>query len=61
MRAVLEAHDALDVARLLYSSDMNRIRDEAGTALRFTIPTVANGRVYVGGVKSVTVYGLLRR
>ena len=60
-QAILRAYDALNVARCLYSSDENRIRDEAATAVRFTIPTVANGRVYVGGVKSISVYGLLER
>lgn len=60
-RAVLRAYDALNVAKYLYSSDENETRDQAATALRFTIPTVAAGRVYVGGVKSVSVYGLLER
>ena len=61
MRAVLRAYEALNVDKPLYSSDVNGSRDEASTALRFTIPMVANGRVYVGGVKSVTVYGLLQQ
>lgn len=60
-RAVLRAYDALNVAKELYSSDANPSRDQAAKALRFTIPTVANGHVYVGGVKSVSVYGLLSR
>jgi hypothetical protein len=60
-RAVLRAYDASNVAKQLYSSEDNPIRDQAGVALRFVIPTVANGRVYVGGVRSVSVYGLLPR
>jgi hypothetical protein len=60
-RAILRAYDARNVARQLYSSDENESRDQAATAVRFTIPMVANGRVYVGGVKSITVYGLLKR
>ena len=57
--AVLHAYDALNVARELYSSDRNTDRDHAGISLRFTIPTVANGRVYVGARGEVDVYGLL--
>lgn len=60
-RAILAAYDARDVARQLYSSDENPTRDQASLAVRFTIPTVANGRVYVAGVNTITVYGLLRR
>ena len=60
MRAILRAYDALNVARQLYSSDQERIRDQAATAVRFTIPLVANGHVYVGGVKWIDVYGLLK-
>jgi hypothetical protein len=56
--AVLHAYDALDVAKELYRSDENG-RDGAGRTLRFAIPTVANGRVYVGTKSQVDVYGLL--
>lgn len=57
--AVLRASDALNVQRQLYSSDQNSTRDAAGEAVRFTTPTVANGRVYFGAKKAVEVYGLL--
>jgi hypothetical protein len=60
-QVVLESHafDAADVRRELYNSEMNASRDRAGTALRFAIPTVAAGRVYVGAKGEVNVYGLL--
>jgi hypothetical protein len=58
-RPILQAYVVSNVAKQLYSSDENPARDQASAAVRFAIPTVANGRVYVGGVNSVTVYGLL--
>jgi hypothetical protein len=57
--AVLHAYDAMNVARELYNSKQNSTRDRAGLTLRFTIPTVINGRVYVGAKKELDVYGLL--
>ncbi len=57
--AVLHAYDAANVAHELYNSNQNMDRDRAGLCLRFTIPTVANGRVYVGAKSEVDVYGLL--
>ena len=57
--AILQAFDALNVQHQLYSSDQNAMRDGAGEAVRFTIPTVANGRVYFGVKRAVEVYGLL--
>lgn len=57
--AVLHAFDAANVAHELYSSEMNAARDRAGTAVRFAIPTVAAGRVYVGAKGEVDVYGQL--
>ncbi len=57
--ASLYAYDAANVAHELYSSDMNRKRDLAGIGRRFNIPTVANGRVYMGASAEVDVYGLL--
>lgn len=57
--AVLHAYAAADIRRELYNSEINPSRDRAGTALRFTMPTVANGRVFVGAKGEVDVYGLL--
>jgi PQQ-like domain len=57
--AVLHAYDAVNVARELYNTEQNSARDRPGLALRFTIPTVVNSRVYVGAKSEVDVYGLL--
>jgi len=57
--AVLHAYDAANVARELYNSEQNSARDRAGLTLRFTIPTVVNGRVYVDAKHRIDVYGLL--
>ena len=57
--AVLYAYDAANVAHELYTSEQNSARDRAGLCLRFNIPTVVNGKVYVGAKKQVDVYGLL--
>jgi hypothetical protein len=57
--AVLRAYDAANVAHELFNSMQNASRDSAGPALRFVIPTVVNGRVYIGAKDEVDVYGLL--
>jgi hypothetical protein len=57
--AILFAYDAANVASELYNSEQNPTRDRAGMALRFAIPTVANGRVYIGTKRRVYIYGLL--
>ena len=57
--AVLYAFDASNVSHMLYNSAMNNARDSAGLALRFTMPMVVNGHVYVGTKGEVDVYGLL--
>ena len=57
--AVLHAYDAANVAKELYNTEENSARDRPGKALRFTIPTVMNGRVYIGTKREVDVYGLL--
>ena len=57
--AVLHACDASNVAHELYNSTQNSARDHAGDALRFNIPTVVNGHVYVGAKRELDVYGLL--
>ena len=57
--AVLHAYDAANVARELWNSEQNSDRDRVGLTLRFTIPTVVNGRVYVEAKRRVDVYGML--
>jgi hypothetical protein len=55
---VLHAYDATDVGTELYNSTQAGGRDHFGTAVRFTVPTIVNGRVYVAG-QNFTIFGQL--
>jgi hypothetical protein len=56
--AVLHAYDATNVANSLYSS-ATVAADQAGAAAKFAVPTIANGKVYVGTATELDVYAPL--
>ena len=57
--AILRAYNATNVSNLLYGSNLTSGRDTLGPAVKFVVPVVTNGKVYVGTQKQVNVFGLL--
>jgi hypothetical protein len=58
----LRAYDATGYNHELYtSSQAAGNRDALGTSVKFTVPTVANGHVYVGTTSAIVGYGLLSK
>jgi hypothetical protein len=57
--AILYAYKATDLTRLYVSpSTANGPAPPAGPAVKFAVPTVANGKVYVGTQNELSVFGL---
>ena len=60
MPGILRAYDAENVSRLLWTNQLNSRRDDAGLFAKFSVPSVANGKVYLSTWSNqVVVYGLL--
>jgi len=58
--AVLHAFDATNInSELWNTTQATDNRDRAGNAVKFSVPTIVNGKVYIGTSNQVDVYGLL--
>jgi len=57
--AVLRAYQATNVAKPLYGSSQQGTRDVLAPGTKFSVPTVINGKVYVGTQTELVIFGEL--
>ena len=58
--SVLYAYDAMNLSHELYHGAAQATpRQSAGRCVKFSVPTMANGKVYVGAQRRLSVFGLL--
>jgi hypothetical protein len=58
-KGILRAYSAANLADELYNSGQNSKRDALGSSVKFAVPAVVDGRVFVGTKTAVVGYGLL--
>jgi hypothetical protein len=57
--AVLVAYNATNLSTEIYNTAQAGARDQLAGGVKFSVPTIANGKVYVPGQYSLSVFGLL--
>jgi hypothetical protein len=59
--AVLHAYEATNLDTELYNSNQAGTRDHFGAGNKYIVPTIVNGKVYVGTTNSVGIFGFVRQ